>query len=101
VTTRTFRQGLDDSWVRRFYIDRLESPRHVNTLAASDGEIFTPAIFTAPGGQLIRARDHFQRLKVAQGDGPVKCAMRRSCVLCLIVSPPCSVRQHRNAQHTC
>jgi hypothetical protein len=66
------RQRLDDTWFRRFYVDRLASPHHAYAYAVIRRNVFVPAIYTVPGGQPIRVRDKFQALKAAQGDEPVE-----------------------------
>jgi hypothetical protein len=66
------RQRLDDTWFRRFYVDRLTSPHHIYALAAIRREIFVPAVYTVPGGQPIRVRERYQAIKMAQGDEPVE-----------------------------
>ncbi len=66
------RQRVDDTWFRRFYIDRLVSPRHIDALAAMQRDVFVPALYTVPGGQPIRVRAKFRALKKAQGDQPVE-----------------------------
>ncbi len=66
------RQQLDDSFLRRFYVDRILSPRHADAFAVIRREVFVPGVFATPGGQPIQVRPRFQPLKVAQGDEPVE-----------------------------
>ncbi|MFL6618477.1 MAG: hypothetical protein ACJ8MH_07740, partial [Povalibacter sp.] len=65
------RQRIDDTFYRRFYVDRLQAPGHINALAAIRREVFVPAIYTVPGGQPIAVRERFAAVKKAQGDQPV------------------------------